>query len=84
MGSGNSRLRNTSATATDFFGKSERWLWQNTAPRGPIPCIRLGKSVLYDWAMLEQFLAEQAAGCVESEVSRDGDAQLDVASQPPR
>ena len=52
------RLRNTRETAKEFFGKSERWLWQNSAPRGEqIPCIRLGRSVLYDWDALERFIA---------------------------
>lgn len=59
------RLRNTRDTANEFFGKSERWLWQNTAPRGEqIPCIRLGRTVLYDWHALERFIAN-----VESEVT---------------
>jgi len=54
-----SRLRNTRDTAAGFFGKSERWLWGHSQPRGPIPCIRIGKSVLYDWQQLEQWQAEQ-------------------------
>ena len=56
-----SRLKNTRDTATDFFGKSERWLWENTAPRGSIPCVRFGKSVLYDWEALERLIAELSA-----------------------
>ncbi len=65
-----SRLRNTRDTAAEFFGKSERWLWENTAPRGKIPCIRLGKSVLYDWHQLELWVAEQS-NADEGEVSDD-------------
>lgn len=61
-----SRLRNTRDTATYFFGKSERWLWENTSPRGPIPCVRFGRSVLYDWEALERTIAERSA---ESEVT---------------
>lgn len=64
-----SRLRNTRDTATNFFGKSERWLWENTSPRGPIPCLRLGKSVLYDWHQLEQWIAEQTT-TTECEVAQ--------------
>ena len=54
-----SRLRNTRDTASQYFGKSERWLWELSQPRGPIPCIRIGKSVLYDWDQLDQWRAEQ-------------------------
>ncbi|GAB5444706.1 MAG: hypothetical protein Fues2KO_50550 [Fuerstiella sp.] len=63
------RFRNTRETATKFFGKSERWLWQNTQPRGPIPCLRLGKSVFYDWSALDAWAAEQSATS-ETEVAR--------------
>lgn len=65
-----SRLRNTRDTAREFFGKSERWLWEQSQPRGPIPCLRLGKSVLYDWHQLEQWLIAQT-NSGESEVSCD-------------
>lgn len=27
---------------------SERKLWELTRPRGPIPCVRVGRSVRYD------------------------------------
>jgi len=47
------------------LGISARTLWGLTAPRGPIPCLRIGhgkrQTVLYPVAMLEQWLAEQAA-----------------------
>lgn len=56
-----SRLRNTRDTAAEFFGKSERWLWEHSEPRGPIPCIRIGNSVFYDWDRLEQSPAERQA-----------------------
>lgn len=64
------RLRNTRDTATEFFGKSERWLWQQTTPRGPIPCVRLGSTVLYDWANLEEWIANQSQAASESEVAQ--------------
>jgi len=38
---------------------SPRHLWDLTAPRGPIPAVRLGKRVLYDPADLQRFI-EQA------------------------
>jgi hypothetical protein len=66
-----SKLRNTRETAQEFFGKSERWLWGNTAPRGAqIPCIRCGKSVLYDWDSIEQFLREEQGAVGPSANSR--------------
>ncbi len=63
-----SRLRNARDTAAGFYGKSERWLWEHSEPRGPIPCIRIGNSVFYDWDRLEQSPAEQQAAA-ESEVA---------------
>ena len=36
---------------------SERQLWQHTQPRGPIPVVRVGKSVRYSVAALEAFCA---------------------------
>tara|TARA_R100000808_G_C2125387_1_gene135730 strand:- start:281 stop:511 length:231 start_codon:yes stop_codon:yes gene_type:complete len=65
-----SRLRNTRDTAAEFFGKSERWLWEHSQPRGPIPCMRIGKSVLYDWQLLEQWQTKEL-NANESEVSHD-------------
>lgn len=28
-------------------GVSARWLWAQTAPRGPIPCVRLTRRCMY-------------------------------------
>lgn len=42
---------------------SERALWSLTAPRGPILCIRLGRSVRYSVATLERY---QGTGRAES------------------
>jgi len=40
-------------------GISTRHLWSLTAPRGPIPCIRLGRRVFYDPNDLQAFLQER-------------------------
>jgi hypothetical protein len=44
--------------------KSQRWVWANTSPRGPIPCVRIGtgkrQSVLYPVAELKQWLSDSA------------------------
>lgn len=45
---------------------SPRTLWSLTAPRGPIPCVRVGsgkrQAVLYPVALLEAYLREHADG----------------------
>lgn len=50
--------------AAKALGISPRTLWGLTAPRGPIPCARVGlgkrRAVLYPRAALETWLAEQA------------------------
>ena len=50
--------------AAQALSISERTLWALTAPRGPIPCVRIGhgkrKSVLYPVPGLQNYLAEQA------------------------
>lgn len=35
-------------------------LWSLTAPRGPIKCVRLGRSVRYSPEALRQFIAQQS------------------------
>ena len=55
--------------AAKCLGMSTRTLWALTAPRGPIPCIRLGhgkrKTVLYPLDMLRTWLAEQSRQAAE-------------------
>jgi hypothetical protein len=41
-------------------GISVRHLWALTRPRGPIPCVKLGRRIFYRPADLETFLAEAA------------------------
>ena len=42
--------------AATALGISSRTLWGLTSPRGPIPCVRLGRSVRYSVAALERYL----------------------------
>lgn len=49
------RLMIPSRLAAEALGISERTLWDLTAPRGPIPCVRIGKAVRYRVAALEEF-----------------------------
>lgn len=50
--------------AAKALGISARTLWGLTAPRGPIPCLRLGhgkrQSVLYPISDLQAWLSNQA------------------------
>jgi predicted DNA-binding transcriptional regulator AlpA len=39
----------------------EKTLWNLTAPRGSIPCIRLGRSIRYSVAALEKWIADEGA-----------------------
>ena len=43
------------------LGICEKTLWSITAPRGPIPCVRIGSAVRYSVASLEKWIAEQEA-----------------------
>jgi hypothetical protein len=43
------------------LGIGERKLWELTN-RGDIPCVRLGRTVIYPVAMLEEFLRTSASG----------------------
>lgn len=50
--------------AARMLGIGERTLWTLTAPRGPIPCVRVGVCVLYPVPLLQAWLAEQAGKAV--------------------
>jgi len=61
--------------AAKALGISARTLWGLTAPRGPIPCLRIGhgkrRTVLYPVADLQAWLSRQA----EAEKGGDHDAR---------
>lgn len=58
--------------AARAMGISERTLWGLTAPRGPIPCVRIGKgkrrTVLYPVANLQAWMS------LRVEADKGGDA----------
>ena len=58
------RLSLRPAEAATALGISPRTLWGLTAPRGPIPCLRIGhgkrQTVLYPVAELQAWLSQQA------------------------
>ena len=48
------------ADAAKFLAFSERALWAMTAPNGPIPAIRIGRSVRYSPADLRAWVAKRS------------------------
>jgi hypothetical protein len=62
--------------AAKALGISTRTLWGLTAPRGPIPCLRIGHGkrqvVLYSVAELKRWLAERVAESMRPEPSDMG------------
>ena len=46
--------------AAKALGIGERKLWALTKPRGPIKCVRVGRSVLYAVADLRAWLAAES------------------------
>lgn len=44
--------------AAQVLSISERTLWGLSAPRGPIPTVRLGKSVRYSREALQDFITK--------------------------
>jgi hypothetical protein len=53
----------------------ERSLWSLTAPRGPIRCVRAGRSVRYRLCDLEDWLAKAARESLPQEPPREMAAQ---------
>jgi hypothetical protein len=47
--------------AAKALGIGQRLLWDLTAPRGPIPAVRVGRCILYPVDGLKRWLADQAA-----------------------
>lgn len=54
---GRDRLLLTIREAAERLGFSERKLWSLTMPRGPLACVRIGRSVRYAPDDLEAFIA---------------------------
>jgi DNA-binding transcriptional regulator YdaS (Cro superfamily) len=64
------RLLFRAKEAAKLLSVSERQLWQQTSPRGPIPATRIGNCVRYSRKALQSFI-DQQEHAAESEVSCD-------------
>ena len=63
------KLLLTPREAAQALSICEKSLWSLTAPRGPLPSVKLGRSVRYSLETLRQFISQQAES--SGEVSRD-------------
>lgn len=57
----------TPAEAAKRLNISPRALWALTAPRGPVPCVRLGKAVRYDPRALRGWIEDQLSSAEQGE-----------------
>lgn len=55
----NTKLLLSPREAAHTLSVSEKSLWLHTTPRGPIPCVRLGRSVRYSVDALKAYLSIQ-------------------------
>lgn len=60
-GGGMQRLALRPREAARALGIGERLLWDMTS-RGEIPCVRIGRRVVYPVSVLHDWLAKQAVG----------------------
>lgn len=51
-----------SRDAAKMLAISERTLWSLTAPRGPLPAVRIGSSVRFDVKDLDTYIEAQKKG----------------------
>jgi len=54
------KLLLTPREAAETLSVCEKSLWSLTAPRGPIKCVRLGRSVRYSIEALREFINQQS------------------------
>jgi hypothetical protein len=52
----------TALDAARAMAVSPRTLWTLTAPRGPIPVVRIGRAVRYDLESLRRYIAAAQQG----------------------
>ena len=58
--------------AAAFLAASERTVWGMTAPRGPLPCVRFGRTLRYDRrdlvALVDRLKAEGNGGTTDGQI----------------
>lgn len=59
------RMLLTPRETAQVLSVCEKTLWSLTRPRGPIPCLRLGRSVRYSVEALREYVARQVESSVE-------------------
>jgi len=55
----------TSRETARRLGICERTLWEISAPRGDLPCVRINRSVRYDPADVAAFIEASKGGAVK-------------------
>jgi len=58
--------------AAQLGGISVRHLARLTAPKGPLPCVRLGKRVFYRLEDLEKFTRQAAEQAAQNQAAEGG------------
>lgn len=72
------------AAAETLGDISERQLWAQTVPRGPIPCVRIGKCVRYSPEALQRFIRQcEAAQQTEEEFRQEVETQFNACLDHP-
>ena len=56
------RLLISAREAAAMLSVSEKHLWSNSTPRGPIPAVKIGNRVLYSPRDLEAWVARASQG----------------------
>jgi excisionase family DNA binding protein len=82
------RATMTLAQGAEYLGISKRSLWQMLVPRGPVPCLKLGRKLFLRKADLDAFLERsvqrplEAAGAAEDSPRSDMEAQHGQKKSP--
>jgi len=66
MGEVSDKYLLTTREAAHRLSICEKTLWTVTHPRGSLPCVRLGKRVLYDPNDIRQWIEQQKTGRLSS------------------
>ena len=59
------RLLLPAPEAAEALSVCDKTLWSVTEPRGDLPCVRIGRRVLYDPTDLRRWIDSQKGGSVD-------------------